>query len=94
MTPLLASADVSIDRVATALDSSARSVQRRLQTEGTSFQRVLDDTRKELALEYLDDPTKPIAEVALLLGFSDQTAFHRAFVRWTGRTPGDVRRRR
>jgi AraC-like DNA-binding protein len=92
MSPLLAGGDVTIDRVATVLGSSTRSVQRRLNGEATSFQRVLDDLRKDLALEYLEDRTRPIAEIALLLGFSDQTAFHRAFVRATGRTPGDVRR--
>jgi AraC-like DNA-binding protein len=92
MTPLLACGDVTIDRVAAALASSTRSVQRRLHDENTSFQRVLDELRREVATEYLGDRAKSIAEVALLLGFSDQTAFHRAFVRWTGRTPGDVRR--
>ena len=92
MTLLLASGDVTIDRVAADLGMSARSVQRRLQGEATSFQRVLDDLRREIAIEYLKERTSSIAEVALLLGFSDQTAFHRAFVRWTGRTPGDVRR--
>lgn len=92
MTPLLAGGDVTIDRVAADIGTSTRSVQRRLQEERTSFQRVLDELRKEIAIEYLKDRTRPIAEVALLLGFSDQTAFHRAFVRWTGRTPGDVRR--
>lgn len=92
MTPLLAGGDVTIDRVAAELGTSARSVQRRLQGETTSFQRVLDDLRRESAIEYLTERVRPIAEVALLLGFSDQTAFHRAFVRWTGRTPGDVRR--
>jgi len=92
MTPLLAGGDVTIDRVAAVLGSSARSVQRRLHEEGTSFQRVLDDLRTEAAVAYLRERTHSIAEVALLLGFSDQTAFHRAFVRWTGRTPGEVRR--
>lgn len=92
MTPLLAAGDVTIDRVAARLGASPRSIQRRLQEEGTTFQRVLDDLRKEVAMEYLTGRVHSISEVALLLGFSDQTAFHRAFVRWTGRTPGDVRR--
>jgi AraC-like DNA-binding protein len=92
MTPLLASGDVTIERVAVDLGTSPRSVQRRLQEDRTSFQRVLDDLRKDIAIEYLTGQVHSIAEIALLLGFSDQTAFHRAFVRWTGRTPGDVRR--
>lgn len=92
ITPLLAASDVSIDRIAAELQSSPRSIQRKLRDEGTTYQRVLDDLRKEVATEYLSQRAHSIAEVALLLGFSDQTAFHRAFVRWTGRTPGDVRR--
>ena len=92
MAPRLASGDVTIDQVAGVLGSSARSIQRRLNEERTTFQRVLDDLRKDLASQYLEDRSHPIAEIALLLGFSDQTTFHRAFVRWTGRTPGEVRR--
>jgi AraC-like DNA-binding protein len=91
-TPLLAGGEVSVDRVAETLGASSRSVQRHLRDEGTSFQRVIADLRKDVATTYLHDHTHSIAEIALLLGFSDQTAFHRAFVRWTGRTPGDVRR--
>ncbi len=90
--PLLAGGDVSVDRVAAALGASPRSVQRHLHDESTSFQRVLDDLRREIATAYLAEKTHPIAEVAILLGFSDQASFHRAFVRWTGRTPGEVRR--
>jgi AraC-like DNA-binding protein len=90
--PLLACGDLTIERVASALGASARSVQRHLHDEGTSFQRVIADLRKEAATHYLQSGVHSIAEVALLLGFSDQSAFHRAFVRWTGRTPGDVRR--
>lgn len=91
-TALLPSGDATIERVADALGTSARSVQRRLHEEGATFQRLLDDLRRDLAMTYLVDAAHPIAEVALILGFSDQSAFHRAFVRWTGRTPGDVRR--
>jgi AraC-like DNA-binding protein len=66
---------------------SARSLQRRLQSEGTSFAEVLSDLRRDRALHYLKDPRISIAEVAFLLGFGDVTAFHRAFKRWTGSTP-------
>ncbi len=92
MTPLLASGDVSVERVASALSTSARSIQRRLREEATTFQRELDELRRELATQYLRDGEIAIAEIAFLLGFSDQSAFHRAFVRWTGKTPGDFRR--
>jgi AraC-like DNA-binding protein len=89
---LLPTGDATIDRVAQVLGQSARSLQRKLGGEGTTFQSVLDDVKRDLASEYLRERTHSIAEIALLLGFSDQSTFHRAFVRWTGRTPGDVRR--
>ncbi len=78
--------------VATKLHMSARSLQRRLQSVGTSFAEVLSDLRRDLALRHLDDPRISIAEVAFLLGFLDVTAFHRAFKRWTGGTPAEFRR--
>lgn len=90
--PLLPHGAVTIDRIASEVGTSTRSIQRYLREEGTTFQRVLDALRKDVALTYLEDRTRSLAEVALMLGFSDQSTFHRAFVRWTGRTPGDVRR--
>ncbi len=89
---LLATGDATIDRIAQLTKQSPRSLQRKLAEEGATFQGVVDDLKRELALEYLKERTHSIAEIALLLGFSDQSTFHRAFVRWTGRTPGDVRR--
>ncbi len=77
--------------VAKKLHMSARSLQRRLQGEGTSFAEVLSDLRRDLALRYLQDQRISIAEVAFLLGFLDATAFHRAFKRWTGTTPAKYR---
>lgn len=78
--------------IAAKLHMSARSLQRRLQSEGTSFAEVLSDLRRDLALRYLQDPRINIGEVAFLLGFLDATAFHRAFKRWTGGTPAEYRR--
>lgn len=92
LTPLLPQGDVTVERIADAVGASPRSIQRYLREEGTTFQKVLDGLRRDVALAYLEDRAHSLAEVALLLGFSDQSAFHRAFVRWTGRTPGDVRR--
>jgi AraC-like DNA-binding protein len=71
---------------------SARSLQRRLGDEGTSFDAVIDELRRDLAHRYLADPRIAIAEVAYLLGFSEPSAFHRAFKRWTGATPSEARR--
>ena len=77
--------------IARKLHMSARSLQRRLQSEGTNFAEVLSDLRRDRALRYLQDPRISIGEVAFLLGFLDATAFHRAFKRWTGTTPAEYR---
>lgn len=81
----------ALSEVAHALATSARSLQRRLREEGTSFRDVVDDARKELALTYLADRKMPVSEVAYLLGYSDAGAFVRAFKRWVGKTPGETR---
>lgn len=82
----------SVSVVAAKLRISARSLQRRLHSEGTSFAEILSDLRRDLALRYLQDSRVSIGEVAFLLGFLDVTAFHRAFKRWTGSTPSEHRR--
>ena len=84
----------SAEQVARALNMSVRTLQRRLIESGTTFREVAETVRSQLAVGYLADPKVSIAEVAFLLGFSDQTAFNRAFRRWTGETPGRWRRRR
>ena len=80
----------SIEEVAKRLGAPPRSLQRRLKEEGTSFQAVRDATRKELAQRYLD-ARMSIAEISFLLGFSEPSAFFRAFKRWTGLTPAEAR---
>ncbi len=84
---LLPRGSAAADAVAAQLRMSERTLRRRLRAEGTSYQRVLDDVRIELARLYLTQERPAIADVALLLGFSDQSAFTKAFRRWTGRTP-------
>ena len=71
---------------------SARTLQLRLSHEGTSFAATLDAVRHALALEYLEDPMLSLGQIAVLLHFSDASAFYRAFKRWTGRVPGEYRR--
>jgi AraC-like DNA-binding protein len=78
--------------VARALGMTERTLQRRLSDEGVQFRALVDDVRRGLALRYLADRTTSLTEIALMLGFSEQAAFHRAFVRWTGKTPGHFRR--
>lgn len=81
-------------RVARTLHVSVRTIQRRRAPAGTSFRDLTDATRCGLAEGYLLDPGVSIAEVSLLLGFSDQTSFTRAFRRWNGSSPGAWRRAR
>lgn len=81
----------TIDAIASKLAISPRHLQRELQTEGTSFQKLLDKTRKELALRHLENPSIPIHDIAFLLGFSSPSAFNRAFKRWTETTPRSYR---
>ncbi len=84
---------VTMGALAKAMRVSPRSLQRRLKQHGTSHRRLVDDVRRGLALEYIVDPRLALAEISYLLCFSDQTAFHRAFRRWTGTTPLDHRNR-
>ncbi|HVY30517.1 MAG TPA: AraC family transcriptional regulator ligand-binding domain-containing protein [Polyangiaceae bacterium] len=78
---------LSLDSVARRLGTPSRTLQRRLKSEGTSFAAMVDLLRRDLAERYLRDRRLTVQEVAFLLGFSDVSAFHRAFVRWTGTTP-------
>ena len=78
--------------IAAKMRMSARSLQRRLKVEETTFAEVLHELRRDLSMRYLRDPRISIPEVAFLLGFLDVTAFHRAFKRWTGSTPAEHRR--
>jgi AraC-like DNA-binding protein len=80
---------LTADTVATQLRVSERTLRRRLHEEATSYQALVDDVRAELARHYLTYEKRGIDEVGFLLGFSDQSAFTKAFRRWTGRTPAD-----
>jgi AraC-like DNA-binding protein len=78
--------------IARRLAVSERTLRRRLADQATTFRALLDDTRAELARSYIRDRRIPLTEVAFLLGFSEPSAFHRAFRRWTGSTPAEQRR--
>jgi AraC-like DNA-binding protein len=77
--------------VARKLHVSVRTLGRRLEEEGTSFKVLLNDVRRELALNMLVRGELPIADVARQLDFADVSTFHRAFRRWTGQTPASYR---
>ena len=81
-----------IERVSAALAVHPRTLRRRLQAEGTSYQQVLDGVRHQLALDYLRGTRMSTEDIASSLGFSDGANFRHAFKRWTGRTPGAYRR--
>lgn len=81
----------TVQDVARALAVGKRTLQRHLSTEGTSFQGVLTDVRTRIAKRLLVAGRHSVTEVAYLLGFSEPSAFHRAFRRWTGRTPATYR---
>lgn len=83
----------SLAVVAETLGLRPRTLQRRLEDAGTSLRRLVDDERRRLALHHLADRRASLLDIALLLGFSDQSAFGRAFVRWTSHTPAAYRRR-
>ncbi len=77
--------------VARHLGISTRTLQRRLGDEGVTFQELLADVREGLARHYLTQSALSLTEIAFLLGYDDPNSFHRAFNRWTGRTPLGVR---
>jgi len=88
----LATGSCTVTTIAKALGLAPRTLQRRLAAEGTSLHALHDAARHRLALRLLDAPGASLATVAFALGFSEQSAFHRAFVRWTGHSPGAWRR--
>lgn len=77
----------TLEKVASALFLTPRTLQRHLANEGLRFQPLLDETRRHLAEQYLNDNRLQLTDIADLLGYSDQSALTRAFKRWTGNTP-------
>ena len=77
----------SIDSIASELALGVRSLQNKLSEENTTFQQLLDFTRKELAIQFMKGKDMTLCDIAFILGFSEQSAFNHAFKRWTGKTP-------
>ena len=78
---------ITLEKAAAAMGRSPRSLHRQLQDHGVTFTKIIDELRSSLAQDQLGDPRRTIGEVAFLLGYSEPSAFHRAFRRWTGLTP-------
>ena len=87
----LPSGNLSSELVATELHMSSRSLQRKLSVEDTTYRKLVDAVRQELAESYLADDSFTLGEISYLLGFSSQASFSRAFKRWTGVTPQEFR---
>jgi AraC-like DNA-binding protein len=83
----LSNGQPQLAQIAPRLRMSARTLHRKLEQEGTNFRRVLTEVRRELAVRHLVECRLAIGEIAFLLGFSEVSAFHRAFKHWTGHAP-------
>jgi AraC-like DNA-binding protein len=85
--PVLHTGEANMGAVAARLAVSRQTLARRLKSEGTTFEKLLDELRHRLALAYLGDRKVSVHQCAYLTGFSDPAAFSRAFKRWTGSSP-------
>jgi AraC-like DNA-binding protein len=91
ITDELPSGGVSEESVAQALNMSKRTLHRKLQEHGETFRSLMEGVRRGLVVGYLEDDTLSLTEIAFLLGYSDASAFSRAFRRWFGRSPSEIR---
>ncbi|MBX9962667.1 MAG: AraC family transcriptional regulator [Burkholderiales bacterium] len=89
----LSSGEVSEDAMAEQLHMSRRTLQRKLADADLTYQKLVDDTRRDLALRHLENRSYSLTDITFLLGFSQQSAFTRAFKRWTGVSPAEYRAR-
>jgi AraC-like DNA-binding protein len=81
----------TLEQIAPRMNMSPRTLHRRLDEESTSFRQILTEVRRELATRHLSERRLAVGEIAFLLGFSEPSAFHRAFKRWTGHAPLNYR---
>jgi len=89
---MLPSGGVSDEKVAKRLSMSTRSLQRKLQGAHTTFGKLLDEVRREIAEHYILDSSLSLAEIAYILGYSEYSSFWRAYKRWTKASPSDIRK--
>ncbi len=80
------------DTLADELNMTPATMRRRLHEEGESYQTIKDQLRRDQAIGYLSHTSRSVMDIALELGFSERSAFHRAFRKWTGASPGEFRR--
>ena len=90
----LTSGTPSQEELAEQVHMTSRTLHRKLAEQGLSFSTLLDETRYDLAVKYLKDPSRSVTEITFLLGFSEHSAFTRAFKRWSGQAPTSYRAQR
>jgi AraC-like DNA-binding protein len=81
------------EELAQQMSMTPATMRRRLHEEGESYQSIKDKLRRDLAISYLSHSRRSVMDIALELGFSERSAFHRAFRKWTGASPGEFRRK-
>lgn len=81
----------SFEEISSALHMSGPTLRRHLKKEGVTFQELKDESRREVAVAYLSRPELSINTIAALMGFTEPSAFHRSFKKWTGKPPGQFR---
>lgn len=93
ITKSLKNGQPEFSNIAQMAGCEARQLRRKLSERGLNFRELIDECRQDLAKAYIADTSLSLVEIAMLLGFSEQSAFQRAFRRWTGEAPGSARRR-
>ena len=86
--PILHTGDVSMEQIAEKMGTSRQTLYRKLKAEDVTYEKLLDDLRQKMAVNYLSGKKASVNETAYLVGFSEPSAFSRAFKRWTGNSPG------
>ncbi|MBW7472517.1 AraC family transcriptional regulator [Marinobacter sp. M216] len=93
LTPLFKGESPSLETIASKLGVAPWTLQRQLAAEGTGFRELVDETRKQLARDYIRETETALSEIAWLLGFANPAAFHKAYRRWFDISPGEHRNR-
>lgn len=88
---MLGTGEPSLKNLSQILNIPSRTLQRRLREKGMSFKELLEDSRKQLAKDYLKNKHLSLTDIAFLLAYSEQSAFTRAFKAWFSRSPKDYR---
>ena len=88
---VLPSGDITAERIARFFLMSKRTFERKLSVEGSSFSKILDDVRSDLAMKYLTISSYTTSEITFMLGFKEKNSFYRAFKKWHGVTPNSIR---